>query len=34
MDVLIVATAMAHGHTLITRNTRHFRHIPLVVEAY
>ncbi len=35
MDVLIAATAMASGHTLITRNTRHFRHIPLlVVEEY
>jgi len=31
MDVLIAATAMAYGHTLITRNTRHFRHIPLLV---
>ncbi len=35
MDVLIAATAMAYGHTLITRNPRHFRHIPLlVVEEY
>jgi predicted nucleic acid-binding protein len=35
MDVLIAATAMVHGHTLITRNPRHFRHIPqLVVEDY
>lgn len=35
MDVLIAATAMAYGHTLITRNTQHFRHIPLlVVEEY
>jgi len=35
MDVLIAATAMVHGHTLVTRNTRHFRHIPeLIVEQY
>ena len=35
MDVLIAATAMTYGHTLITRNSRHFRHIPLlVVEEY
>ncbi len=35
MDVLIAATAMVHGHSLITRNTRHFRHIPhLLVEDY
>jgi tRNA(fMet)-specific endonuclease VapC len=35
MDVLIAATAMAYGHTLITRNAQHFRHIPLlVVEEY
>lgn len=35
MDVLIAATAMAYGHTLITRNTQHFRHIPLLaVEEY
>jgi len=35
MDVLIAATAMAHGHTLITRNSRHFGHIPnLIVEEY
>jgi len=35
MDVLIAATAMAHGHSLITRNSKHFRHIPLlVVEEY
>ena len=35
MDVLIAATAMVHGHSLITRNARHFRHIPhLVVEEY
>ncbi len=35
MDVLIAATAMACGHTLVTRNSRHFRHIPLlVVEEY
>jgi tRNA(fMet)-specific endonuclease VapC len=35
MDVLIAATAMAYGHTLITRNSKHFRHIPhLIVEEY
>ena len=35
MDVLIAATAMAHGHPLITRNPRHFQHIPhLNVEKY
>jgi predicted nucleic acid-binding protein len=35
MDVLIAATAMVHGHSLITRNVRHFRHIPhLLVEDY
>ncbi len=35
MDVLIAATAMTHGHSLITRNPQHFRHIPtLIVEDY
>ena len=35
MDVLIAATALVSGHTLITRNARHFRYIPhLVVEEY
>jgi len=35
MDVLIAATAMVYGHTLITRNSKHFRHIPhLIVEEY
>jgi predicted nucleic acid-binding protein len=35
MGVLIAATAMTYGHTLVTRNSRHFRHIPLlVVEEY
>jgi predicted nucleic acid-binding protein len=35
MDVLIAATAMVYGHALVTRNPRHFRHIPhLVVEEY
>ncbi len=35
MDVLIAATALVYGHALITRNSRHFRHIPqLVVEEY
>jgi predicted nucleic acid-binding protein len=35
MDVLIAATAMVYGHALITRNARHFKHIPhLVVETY
>jgi tRNA(fMet)-specific endonuclease VapC len=35
MDVLIAATALVHGHTLITRNPRHFRYVPrLMVEEY
>ena len=35
MDVLIAATAMANGHTLITQNTKHFENIPnLKVEDY
>ena len=35
MDVLIAATAMAHGHSLITRNPKHFCHVPtLIVEDY
>jgi predicted nucleic acid-binding protein len=35
MDVLIAATAMEYGHTPITRNSKHFRHIPrLIVEEY
>ena len=35
MDVLIAATAIASGHTLITRNPSHFENIPhLVVEDY
>jgi tRNA(fMet)-specific endonuclease VapC len=35
MDVLIAATALVYGHVLITRNARHFRHIPhLIVEEY
>jgi len=35
MDVLIAATAMVNGHSLVTRNAKHFRHIPhLVVEEY
>jgi len=35
MDVLIAATAMVYGHTLVTRNARHFRGIPhLVVDEY
>lgn len=35
MDVLIAATAMVYGHPLVTRNARHFRHIPdLAVEEY
>ena len=35
MDVLIAATAMVYGHMLITRNRKHFRHIPqLHVQEY
>ncbi len=35
VDVLIAATAMVHSHILVTRNARHFRHIPrLVAEGY
>ena len=35
MDVLIAATAMAGGHSLVTRNTAHFADIPhLTVETY
>ncbi|HNS23151.1 MAG TPA: type II toxin-antitoxin system VapC family toxin [Sedimentisphaerales bacterium] len=35
MDVLIAATAMSCGHSLITRDSRHFRHVPtLIVEDY
>lgn len=35
MDVLIAATAMVHGQSLITRNARHFKDIPhLLVEDY
>jgi len=35
MDVLIAATALVHGHSLVTRNAKHFRHIPdLTVEEY
>lgn len=35
MDVLIAATALVHGHSLVTRNAKHFRHIPdLAVEEY
>lgn len=35
MDVLIAATAMVHGHSVITRNARHFKDIPhLIVEDY
>jgi tRNA(fMet)-specific endonuclease VapC len=35
MDVLIAATAMVYGHSLVTRNPKHFRHIPnLIVEEY
>ncbi len=35
MDVLIAATAMTYGHSLVTRNPQHFRHIPtLIVEDY
>jgi tRNA(fMet)-specific endonuclease VapC len=35
MDVLIAATAMVHGHALVTRNPRHFTHVPhLIVEQY
>jgi predicted nucleic acid-binding protein len=35
LDVLIAATALAHGHCLVTRNPAHFADIPhLVVECY
>jgi tRNA(fMet)-specific endonuclease VapC len=35
MDVLIAATAMSHGHCLVTRNAEHFANIPyLAVETY
>jgi len=35
MDVLIAATVMAAGHTLITRNIAHFANIPeLAAEGY
>lgn len=35
MDVLIAATSMVHGHALVTRNAKHFKHIPhLVVEGH
>ncbi|UCD48864.1 MAG: type II toxin-antitoxin system VapC family toxin [Phycisphaerales bacterium] len=35
MDVLIAATVLLHGHTLVTRNAKHFQHIPqLIVEQY
>ncbi|MBN1359233.1 MAG: type II toxin-antitoxin system VapC family toxin [Sedimentisphaerales bacterium] len=35
MDVLIAATALVYGHPLVTRNAKHFRHIPdLTVEEY
>jgi tRNA(fMet)-specific endonuclease VapC len=35
MDVLIAATAMVHGHILVTRNPKHFSYIPhLIVEDY
>src|SRR5438067_2044179 len=27
-DLLIAATALVHGHTLVTHNTRHFARIP------
>jgi len=35
MDVLIAATAMANGYTLITRDKKHFANIPqLTIETY
>ncbi len=35
MDVLIAATSMAAGHSLVTRNPAHFDAIPeIVVEGY
>jgi tRNA(fMet)-specific endonuclease VapC len=35
MDVLIAATAIIHGHIVITRNVRRFKDIPhLTVESY
>lgn len=35
MDLLIAAVAVAHGRMLLTRNPRHFEHIPgLRLESY
>jgi len=35
MDVLIAATALAEGHSLVTRNAIHFKNIPeLRIEEY
>jgi predicted nucleic acid-binding protein len=35
MDVLIAATAIAAGHSVISRDVRHFANIPeLTVESY
>lgn len=35
MDVLIASTAMAAGHSIVTRNISHFTHIPqLITEEY
>ena len=31
MDLLIAATAISHGMTLVTHNTAHFRHVPGLV---
>jgi tRNA(fMet)-specific endonuclease VapC len=28
MDLLVAATALVHDLTLVTRNTRHFEHVP------
>ena len=35
-DVIIAATAVVHGHDLITRNTRDFKNIPnlVIVDPY
>jgi tRNA(fMet)-specific endonuclease VapC len=35
MDALIASVALAHGHSVVTRNERHFHRVPgLAVETY